>query len=550
MTVCARMRRDLGLALLSLMSVAVECNGMSPPGKPVLLGCRSPEKETFTCWWEPGSDGGLLTTHRLYYEKENVEGIHECPDYRSAGRNSCFFDKSRTSIWVEYNLMVVASNALGNATSEPLSIDVMEIVKPNTPENVTLLVEERENSPCLSVRWEPPRNTDTKSGWVTIKYELRVKQQNSDEWKEYASGTQAYFSLYNVNPGVVYMIQVRCRLDHGSWSDWTNSTHAKIPNYLQNEKLVWILVSILSAISFITAMCILVMKRKHVQQCLLPRVPVPKIRGVDVQLLKSGRAEDVVSALIFNQNFPSMGPCVEPIEEYLIVSDNYDVPPSSQKRKKSLINRAGIHTDLEIQSTSGQCNGVMAKESNDERDNFEKSNKSLSEDTISNMEPDQLPTQKPQCSNINLINTGTMHPPNHNSVAERIVYPLANSSYVDIQRHENIQEVDMDYNKVKEVNGDNIFIAVKENMEAEEKNIPKDYSRVTEVESDNAVILHIQNISADSSDSCSKEKRNHNTDWTDQKPRNPHVTRPSTGGVCIQLTGSGYVETIPVPPLM
>uniref|UniRef100_A0A7N6A5H2 Prolactin receptor n=1 Tax=Anabas testudineus TaxID=64144 RepID=A0A7N6A5H2_ANATE len=529
------MRRDLGLLLLSLLSVTVRCNSMSPPGKPVLLGCRSPEKETFTCWWEPGSDGGLPTTHRLFFERDNLEGIHECPDYHSAGRNSCFFDKSHTSIWVEYYVMVVASNVLGNATSDPFKMDVMEIVKPNTPENVTLLVEERENSPCLNVRWEPPHNTDTKSGWVTIKYELRVKQENSNQWKEYTSGTQTNFILYNISPGMIYTVQVRCRLDHGSWSDWSNSTCVKIPNYFQNEKPFWIMISIVTAVSFITAMCILITKRKYVRQYLLPPVPGPKIKGVDVQLLKAGRSEDVANALIINQNFPPMVALMDQIEEFIIVCDNDDglLPgtPSLQKRKKSLIVPVGFH--LEIQP----------EENNDQEDNFVKSNKSLSQESLSKMEP----TQKQLCPSINFTSMDITDQSSSycNSAAENITQPFGNSSYVDIQRQNNIVEVDgkqVDYSRVKEVKGDNILIIEREDVPGymdilrREENITEDYSRVKEVHSDNTVVLQKQTASADSS---FRENGNHDTDCANVN---------KVGG-CTDLS-SGYVETVPTSPQM
>lgn len=59
----------------------------------------------------------------------SYNAVYECPDYHTAGENSCFFNKNDTSIWVNYNITVVATNALGSAFSDPVDIDVVYIGK-------------------------------------------------------------------------------------------------------------------------------------------------------------------------------------------------------------------------------------------------------------------------------------------------------------------------------------------------------------------------------------------------------------------------------------
>ncbi|XP_071322557.1 prolactin receptor a isoform X2 [Trachinotus anak] len=291
------------LLLLLFFTPHAQGTRYSPPGKPELTRCRSPEKETFTCWWKPGSDGGLPTTHALYYRKENSETVYECRNYHTAGENSCFFNKNDTSIWVNYNITVVATNALGSNFSDPVDIDVAYIVKPNTPEKVTVTVMEDRGWPFLRVSWEPPHKADTRSGWITLIYELRVKLEGEDDWEMHLAGQQKMFNVFSLRSGGTYHVQVRCRPDHGFWSEWSSTSYIKVPDYFNREKSVWILIAVFSAFIFLILTWLLHMNSHSLKHCILPPVPGPKIKGFDEQLLKKGKSEEVFSALVVS-DFP------------------------------------------------------------------------------------------------------------------------------------------------------------------------------------------------------------------------------------------------------
>lgn len=493
----------VGWVLLILTSAVFRCYSSSPPGKPVLSQCRSPDKETFTCRWEPGANDGEDTTYRLLYEKEQASGIFECPDYHTAGKNSCFFGRNHTSIWIDYFLTVVAINAFGNTTSDVYKIDVVDIVKPYPPENLTLWLEHSEDIPTVHVTWNP-YNIGTKFGWITPKYQLRFKMDDTS-WNIKDAGVQTHFSLYSAAPKKLYMVQVRCALDNGAWSEWSNTAFIQVPQSKSNQQHFWILVSF-SAIPFFAAVCMLFVKRKMIKQWLLPPVPGPKIKGVNLQLLKSGRSEEVTSALHRNLVFPSGLPWKNKDEEYVVVCDDNTKLINYEKHTNRMISNH-FHLIPNVKNQLSVHNNVKSKEQVIILDKC-------------------VDTSKAAVNDLNHVNTMETEKAFFNDIINTVnMKPAENSCYVDIQR----QHVEIRPKDNSTVRRD-IRLLEKQNSidkNRQEERLPDDYTRVKEVNSDNMVLLQ---------DPSSRHNAQY-TDCNDQMPSHP------LGG-CSEFF-NGYVENIP-----
>ncbi|KAM8871868.1 prolactin receptor a [Synchiropus picturatus] len=297
------------------------------PGKPALTSCRSPEKETFTCWWKPGDDGGLPTTYALYYSRENSDKVIECPDYHTAGEFSCFFNKKDTSLWINYNITVVATNALGSTSSDPVDIDVVYIVQPNPPEKVSFSILEDKSLPFLRVSWEPPLKADTRSGWITLVYEIRIKLEEDIDWEMHSAGQQKFYSIFGLRSGGSYLVQVRCKPDHGFWSDWSSASSILFPEYSRPEKSMWVPIIVIVAFTFCLVTCLFHMNSSSLKHFFLPPVPGPKIKGFDEHLMKGGDSDNLFSTLVVC-DFPptTLSHYDELVVEYLEV----DVPKEQE----------------------------------------------------------------------------------------------------------------------------------------------------------------------------------------------------------------------------
>uniref|UniRef100_A0A8D2J6L2 Prolactin receptor n=1 Tax=Varanus komodoensis TaxID=61221 RepID=A0A8D2J6L2_VARKO len=154
--------------------------------------------------------------------------MHACPDYTTAGSNSCYFDKKHTKLWITYNITVKATNEMGSSVSDPHYVDVANIVQPYPPENLTLEFEKKVYGEYLLLNWTAPSLGDVRSGWLTFEYELQIKPEEGQEWEKIFVGQRKTYKMFSVNPGQKYVAQVRCRADLGIWSEWSPKSYIKL----------------------------------------------------------------------------------------------------------------------------------------------------------------------------------------------------------------------------------------------------------------------------------------------------------------------------------
>ncbi|XP_036395882.1 growth hormone receptor-like [Megalops cyprinoides] len=267
---------------------------------PYIHYCRSPNMETFTCWWRLPDNSSLNNENVTYMFTYSVgKGPKkECPDYVTGGPNSCYFDSQHTQVWEIYCMNVMAYSRHGNRTSEDHCLDVVDIVETDPPFNLTYWLTNssvEESGRTAVVSWLYPIAADVHMGWVTLVYELQYRRMSEPHnWKVKGVLREPRLELLDLPVGS-YVVRVRCKShNNGLWSKWSDPLIIDIPpNQTIDKMLAMILVSGIGVVAFLMIGFGVIPHGKRIKAFLLPRVPKPRIRGIDPTLLKNGKMDEI-----------------------------------------------------------------------------------------------------------------------------------------------------------------------------------------------------------------------------------------------------------------
>nr|KAF6489512.1 growth hormone receptor [Molossus molossus] len=284
--------------------------GTNSSERPKFTKCRSPELETFSCHWTEGVHRGFRSPGvlQLFYIRRNTQEWKECPDYVSAGENSCYFNASYTSIWIPYCINLTSNGS----TMDHKCFSVEEIVQPDPPTglNWTLLnISLTGIHADIQVRWEPPSNADVQKGWIVLEYELQYKEMNETQWKMMDPVLSTSVPVYSLRLDKEYEVRVRSRQRNSEkYGEFSEVLYVTLPQMSplaceEDFRFPWFLIVIFGMFGLTVIFLCMFSKQQRIKMLILPPVPVPKIKGIDPGLFKEGKLEEVNTILAIHDNY-------------------------------------------------------------------------------------------------------------------------------------------------------------------------------------------------------------------------------------------------------
>ncbi|XP_074062939.1 interleukin-6 receptor subunit beta isoform X2 [Macrotis lagotis] len=188
------------------------------PDKPKNLSCVVNGLGKMICHWDPGRETHLDTTYVLKSEWA-TQSRPDC--FPPAGvNNTCTVEM--VVFYVNMLVWVVATNALGNVSSEPLDFDPISIVQLLPPHNLSVSNSEEIPS-ILKVSWADPIDKP----FDELKYNIRYRARDTTNWTEIPPDDTASkrdsFTVQDLKPFTEYVFSIRCMNSNGVglWSNWS-----------------------------------------------------------------------------------------------------------------------------------------------------------------------------------------------------------------------------------------------------------------------------------------------------------------------------------------
>uniref|UniRef100_A0A3Q2UXM6 Growth hormone receptor n=1 Tax=Haplochromis burtoni TaxID=8153 RepID=A0A3Q2UXM6_HAPBU len=269
--------------------------------EPHFTECISRDQETFRCWWSPGTFHNLSSPGALrvfYLKKESpTSQWKECPEYIHSNRE-CFFDAHHTSIWITYCMQLRTQNNI-TYFNEDDCFRVENIVRPDPPVslNWTLLtISPSRLNYDVMVNWESPPTADVRLGWMRLEYELQYREGNTTNWEALEIQPHSHQTIYGLHLGKEYEVHIRCRMQvFIKFGEFSESIFIQVTEIPSTEFPVHLtLVFVFGTVGIlILIMLIVISQQNRLMIFLLPPVPAPKIKGIDSELLKKGKLDEL-----------------------------------------------------------------------------------------------------------------------------------------------------------------------------------------------------------------------------------------------------------------